>query len=461
MAQAEVEALSGVGPAPAAPGPGCDLAAAKAAAAATLEGFRHRGVRPGIERMRWLCRALGQPQQVAPAVHVTGTNGKGSTAKMVSALLSASGAHVGLYTSPHLVDVTERIALDNAAITAERFVALVDALGPTFAAAGAALGESVTHFDVLTSMALVAFAEAGVDAMVIEVGIGGANDDTNVVDAEVAVVTNVDLDHARYLGATREEVAAQKAGIIKRSAVAVLGEVDRGVLGILEARCAEVGATPWRLGREVRVLAHAPAPGGRDVVVATPGGRYEVRVPLRGAHQAANAACALAATEAFLGAPIPGPVVAAAMAAMANPAHLELFGDGPAAAVDVAHNPHGAAALAASLTEAFSDRPRVLVFGVSPDKDAATMLERLADHVAAGVFTQSPDAPHRPPTELAAMARSLGYPEAEVATHPLDALGVARDRAAGGELVVLTGSHYWIGAVYPELEAVFGPRSDR
>jgi folylpolyglutamate synthase/dihydropteroate synthase len=113
------------------------------------------------------------------------------------------------------------------------------------------------------------------------------------------------------------------------------------------------------------------------------------------------------------------------------------------------------------LTEAFSDRPRVLVFGVSPDKDAATMLERLADHVAAGVFTQSPDAPHRPPTELAAMARSLGYPEAEVATHPLDALGVARDRAAGGELVVLTGSHYWIGAVYPELEAVFGPRSDR
>ncbi len=460
MAHAEVKALFGVGPA-AAHGPACDPVAAKAAAVATLERFRHRGVLPGIERMRWLCRTLGQPQQVAPAVHVTGTNGKGSTAKMVSALLSASGSHVGLYTSPHLVDITERIALDNVPIAGERFVALVDSLGSTFAAAGDALGESITHFEALTSMALVAFAEAGVDAIVIEVGIGGANDDTNVVDAEVAVVTNVDLDHARYLGATREEVAAQKAGIIKSSAVAVLGEVDGGVLGILEARCAEVGAIPWRLGREVRVLGHAPAPGGRDVVVATPGGRYEVRIPLRGAHQATNAACALAATEAFLGAPIPEPVVASAMAAMANPAHLELFGDGPSVAVDVAHNPHGAGALAASLEEAFSDRPRVLVFGVSPDKDAATMLERLGDHVAAGVFTQSLDAPHRPPAELAALARSLGYPEVRVQPHPLEALGFARTRANRGELVVLTGSHYWIGAVYPELERVFGPRSDR
>jgi dihydrofolate synthase/folylpolyglutamate synthase len=182
---------------------------------------------------------------------------------------------------------------------------------------------------------------------------------------------------------------------------------------------------------------------------------------LRGAHQAANAACALGAAEAFLGAPVPAEAVASAMATMANPAHLELFGEGPAVAVDVAHNTHGAGALAASLEEAFGDRARVLVFGVGPDKDAAAMLERLGDHVQAAVFTQCGDAPHRSPEELAALARSIGFPETLVRAHPLVALQTARALAQGGELVVATGSHYWIGAVYPELEAIFGPASRR
>jgi dihydrofolate synthase/folylpolyglutamate synthase len=196
-------------------------------------------------------------------------------------------------------------------------------------------------------------------------------------------------------------------------------------------------------------------------MVETPGGRYETRVPLRGAHQAVNAACALGAAEGFLGGPVPPGVVALAMATMANPAHLELFGEGPSAAVDVAHNTHGAAALAASLEEAFGDRPRVLVFGVGPDKDATAMLERLGNHVRAAVFTQCQDAPHRPPKELADLAQSIGYPETRVRVDPLQALQTAKALAQEGELVVATGSHYWIGAVYPELEAIFGPASPR
>ncbi len=427
---------------------------------AALERLRHRGVRPGIDRMARLCRHLGHPERAAPAVHVTGTNGKGSTAKMVATLLGAQGQRVGLYTSPHLVDVTERIALDGVPITHERFVELYESLVPTFETVGAQLGEPITHFEALTAMALVAFAQDQVDSLMIEVGIGGTHDDTNVVDAAVAVVTNVDLDHARYLGSTREEVAAQKAGIIKAKAVAILGEVDPGIRRILEVRCAEVGATPWRLGQEVRILHQAPAPGGRAVTVATPGGHYRVRVPLRGAHQAANAACALAAAEAFGGHPLP-PDSLGALREMANPAHLELFGEPPAAAVDVAHNPHGSAALAAALEEAFGPRPRVLVFGVSPDKDAASMLRRLCDHVAAAVFTQCPDAPHREPEELAELARDLGYRATWVEPDPRQAVRAARSLASHGELVVLTGSHYWIGDVYPELTSLFGPPSAR
>jgi dihydrofolate synthase/folylpolyglutamate synthase len=423
-----------------------------------LERLRHRGIRPGVARMAELCATLGHPERAAPAVHLTGTNGKGSTAKMISALLRARGHRVGLYTSPHLVDVTERIALDDVPISHQRFVDLFESLAPTFEAVGTRLGEPITHFEALTAMALVAFAQEQADALVIEVGIGGTHDDTNVVDAKVAVVTNVDLDHARYLGNTREEVAAQKAGIIKASAVAVLGDIDPAIVGILEARCAEVGATPWRLGQEFQVLHQAPAPGGRLVAVATPHGCYEVRIPLRGAHQAANAACALAASEAFLGGPLP-PSSLAALETMANPAHLELFGDGPAAAVDVAHNPHGAAALAAALEEAFGPRPQVLVFGVSPDKDAAEMLRRLGRNVSGAVFTRCPDAPHREPEDLAELAQSLGYHRVLVEADPMQAVHTARSLAHDEELIVLTGSHYWIGAVYLHLVEVFGPPS--
>ena len=432
---------------------------AMAEAVAFVEGFRHRGQRPGVERMRWLCRQLGHPERSAPAVHVTGTNGKGSTAKMISSLLVAAGHRVGLYTSPHLVDVTERAAIDDLPIGADTFVRLVDRLRPTLEAAGDAVGEPVTHFDALTALALVAFAETGVDAMVVEVGIGGANDDTNVIDGAVAVVTNVDLDHTRTLGATRTEIAAEKAGVIKEGGIAVIGEVDEAVSAILDRRCRAVGATPWRLGREVRLCRQVPAPGGREVVVDTPARRYEALVPLRGAHQAANAAGALAAAEAFLGRALADDEVATGLGSLANPAHLEYRGEGPAAVVDVAHNPHGAAALAVALEEAFGARPRVLVFGAGPDKDAARMLDHLRGHIRAAVFTEYAGAPHRDAAALAALAADLGYPGCSAVADPLDAVASASALARSGELVVLTGSHYWIGAVHPELGRIFGRRS--
>jgi dihydrofolate synthase / folylpolyglutamate synthase len=422
-----------------------------------VEGLRHRGERPGVERMRWLCGALGHPERAAPAVHVTGTNGKGSTAKMVAALLGAAGHRVGLYTSPHLVDITERTVLGGAPIGEDTFARLVERLRPTFAAAGSALGEPVTHFDALTTVALVAFAEAAVDAAVMEVGIGGANDDTNVVDAAVAVVTNVDLDHTRSLGTTRAEIAMEKAGVIKDGATAVVGDVDDDVAAVLIGRCRAVGAVPWRVGSEVRLLSQGPAAGGRLVVVDTPARRYEALVPLRGAHQAANAACALAAAEAFVGRGLTDDEVRAGFGSVVNPAHLEYVGDGPSAVVDVAHNPHGAVALAAALEEAFGDRPRVLVFGTGPDKDAAGMLGHLRPHVRAAVCTEYAHAPHRDAAALADLAASLGYPAVSAVPDPAAAVAAAAG-LAGSDLVVLTGSHYWIGAVHPALRAAFGRR---
>ena len=377
---------------------------------------------------------------------------------MVAALLGATGQRVGLYTSPHLVDITERIVLDGAPIGADGFVALLEGLGPTFDAAAEALGEPLTHFDALTAAALVAIAEARLDALVVEVGIGGAADDTNVVDAAVAVVTNVDLDHTRSLGTTRAEIAAEKAGVIKQGAIAVIGEVDGDVGSALARRCHSVSATPWRMGREVRLIRHAPTADGREVLVETPAGRHEALVPLRGAHQAANAACALAAAEAFVGRRLTDQEVRSGFGHVSNPAHLEYFGEGPAAVVDVAHNPHGAAALAGALEEAFGERPRILVFGAGPDKDAARMLEHLGPRVRAAVFTEYADAPPLGCGHPGRPRRRVGYPDVRAVADPAAAVQRAAALARAEDLVVLTGSHYWIGAVHPGLPAVFGRR---
>ena len=312
---------------------------------------------PTLERMRALTSLLGEPQDSIPSIHITGTNGKGSTSAMATALLLAKGLSVGTYTSPNLHAVAERLArngepIDDAALTAVLTeLALLETL----------LDERPTRFELLTAAALSWFATEAVDAMVVEVGLGGTWDCTNVVRGDVAVLTNVSFDHTDVLGPTLEGIAADKAGIIEPGSRVVVGEMAPDLVDIVEARAEAVGAASvWVAGRDFGCESNRVAVGGRLVTLWTPGGRYEdVLVPLHGAHQGVNAAVALAAVEAFFGDPLAPEVVEEGLAAVRVPGRLEVLGRRPLLLVDGAHNAAGMAALADALTRGVRRRRRV------------------------------------------------------------------------------------------------------
>ncbi len=267
---------------------------------------------PTLERMRELVDLLGDPQSAYPSLHITGTNGKGSTAAMATALLGAQGLTVGTYTSPNLSRVNERIARNGQPIDDESFVEVLASLSRIEMMAK----ERPTRFELLTAAAFAWFADEAVDVAVIEVGLGGSWDSTNVVDAEVAVVTNISYDHTDVLGPTLEDIARDKSGIIKPGSRVVVGETDPSLLRLIRSAAAEAGASQvWVRDEDFGCIANRLAVGGRLIDVRTPGADYrELLVPLHGAHQGDNAACALAAVEAFFGAPLDEGVVEAAFA---------------------------------------------------------------------------------------------------------------------------------------------------
>ena len=282
---------------------------------------------PSLEAMAELMDLMGQPQRAFPVVHVTGTNGKTSTARMVERLLRELGLRTGRFTSPHLVDVRERIAFDGEPVDAERFVAAWDDVAPYLAIVderARAAGEPLmNYFQVLTAMAFSAFADAPVDVAVVEVGLGGTWDSTNVADGQVAVVTPIGIDHERLLGYTVDAIAAEKAGIIKDGAAAVIALQPPEAAAVLGERITAVGATALVEGQQFGVLEREVAVGGQVVTLRGLGGDYaDLFLPLHGAHQAHNLACALAAVEAFFGGgeqPLDLDLVREAVAAMTSP----------------------------------------------------------------------------------------------------------------------------------------------
>jgi len=316
---------------------------------------------PSLDRIRDLVELLGDPQRGYPVVHLTGTNGKTSTSRLVDALLSEIGLRTGRYTSPHLQSATERINIDNRPITPERYVEVYRDVAPFVDLVDARHDIPLSKFEVLTAMAFAAFADAPVEAGIVEVGLGGRWDATNVVDGTVAVVTPIGLDHAEYLGTDILGIAREKAGIIKPGAVAVLSAQERGVAEVLIEHCVEVGAQVAREGAEFGVRDREVAVGGQRIALQGLSGPYDdIFLPLHGEHQASNAAIALAAAEALAGAgpksPLDPEAVRAAFAAVRSPGRLERVAAGADVAtvlVDAAHNPHGARALAAALTTEF------------------------------------------------------------------------------------------------------------
>ncbi|MFD7653249.1 bifunctional folylpolyglutamate synthase/dihydrofolate synthase [Actinosynnema sp. NPDC059797] len=421
---------------------------------------------PSLTRIRQLVDLLGDPQRSYPVLHVGGTNGKTSTSRMVDALLTRVGLRTGRYTSPHLQLATERISVDGAPISPERYVEVYRDVEPYVAIVDGRNEVPMSKFEVLTGMAFAAFADAPVDAAVVEVGMGGSWDATNVADGRIAVVTPIGLDHVEYLGSDLAGIAEEKAGIIKPGAVAVLAQQEAAVEQVLLRRCAEVDAAIARLGSEFGVLQRDVAVGGQVLRLQGLGGVYEdVFLPLHGAHQAANAVLALAALEAFFGAgadrQLDVEAVREAFAGVASPGRLERVRSAPTVLVDAAHNPHGAQALAKALDEEFGFRKLVAVVGVMDDKDAVGILSALEPVVQEVVLTANSSPRAMDPDLLAGVAIPIfGEDRMLVQPHLPDALEEAirlaeenddGDVVSGGGVVV-TGSVVTAG----EARALFG-----
>lgn len=392
---------------------------------------------PSLERIRAFCEVLGDPQLAVPAIHLTGTNGKTSTARMTETLLRGLGLRTGVFTSPHLQETRERIAIDGRPLSRARFVEVYDDVEPYLEMVDARTGHRMSFFEAVTGMAFAAFADAPVDVSVLEVGLGGSWDATNVADGVVAVLTRIDVDHAHLLGDTPEAIAAEKVGIIKPGAVVVSTAQLPGVDAVIDARVAEVGATLLRAGRDFEVTARAVAVGGQLMSIRGIGGTYpDLFLPLHGSHQADNAACAIAATEAFFGGgsrPLRVEAVRDALAAVTSPGRLELVAHQPTVLLDAAHNPHGARAAAAAVSESFTFSRLVGVLGVMADKDVAGVLAPFVDVLDEVVITENSTARALPAEDLAELAEQL-WPAAAVHTVPdlSEALATARRLAADG-----------------------------
>ncbi|HEX2049693.1 MAG TPA: folylpolyglutamate synthase/dihydrofolate synthase family protein [Actinomycetota bacterium] len=415
---------------------------------------------PSLHRIEALCDALDHPERRVRAIHVTGTNGKTSTARLAASLLSATGLTVGTYTSPHLQRITERIARGGEPLGDDEFGDVFAHVRPYLDAVEARLGERLTFFEVLTGMFFLWAADAPVDAVVVEVGLGGRWDATNVVHGDVAVVTNVGLDHTALLGDARETIAKEKAGIVKPSSYVVTAERTPAILDVVEEQAAGVGARVAAVGRDFDVLDNRTAVGGRYLSVRTSARSYhELYVPLHGRHQGVNAATALEAVTAFLPArELDDDVVLEGLARTDVPGRLETIpGDGAtetSVVLDVAHNPDGMSALVASLVEAFAFERVVFVAGILADKDHRGMLAEMARVPCALVATQARSMRSVDPDELRAAAADAGI-ECDVVPDVGAALAAARARAGLDDLVCVTGSHYVVGEARTSL---LGPR---
>lgn len=419
----------------------------KAAEQQLLARWGEAKISPSRERIEALMDLLGQPQRSFRSIHVTGTNGKTSTARMISELLGAFGLKTGRYTSPHLSDMTERIVLDGAPVRDDVFADAVQEIAPYLDLVDQGSDIPMTFFEAITGLAFAIFADAPVDVAVVEVGMGGAWDATNVLAAPVAVVTPIGLDHTEFLGETVVEIAREKAGIIHPGSSAILAAQPADAAAELLKRAVEVEAAVAREGLEFGVLDRRVAVGGQVLTLQGLGGVYdEVFLPLHGAYQAQNAALALAAVEAFFGAgassgPIDIEIVRAAFASVRSPGRLEAVRSAPTVLVDASHNPAGMAATVGALAEGFDFRRLIGVVSMLADKDVRGSLEALEPAVDEVVVTQNSSPRAMDVDDLAALAVEVfGADRVSVSTRLDDAIETAIELAEEGADGVLVGS---------------------
>jgi dihydrofolate synthase / folylpolyglutamate synthase len=424
---------------------------------ALLARWPETRLEPSLDRIAAFTELLGEPQRAYPVVHLTGTNGKTSTSRMVDTLVRAIGLRTGRFTSPHVESMTERICLDGEPLTEEQFVRAYDDVAPIAALADEEADHPLSFFEMVVGMAFATFADAPVDAAVVEVGMGGSWDATNVADATVAVILPVSVDHSAYLGSTPVQIAREKSGIIKPGSTVVCAVQDDDVAAVIAERAAEVGATVVWEGRDFGVTQRVPAVGGQMLRLQGLRGEYdEVFLPLYGAHQGQNAAVALAAVEALVGEdPLDADVVREAFEQVTSPGRLEIIRRSPTIVLDAAHNPHGAAAVVEAMEDSFTFSPLIGVVAVMGDKDYEGVLAAFEPVMAAIVCTRNSSDRSLPAEDLAEVARGVfGIDRVYVERRLDDALdrgatlaeeGGVFGEAIGSGGVLVTGSVVTVG----------------
>ncbi len=402
---------------------------------------------PTLERMQTLMSAMGDPQSTYPVIHITGTNGKGSTTQMITRLLMAHGLTVGTYTSPHLERLNERISRNCEPISDTEFAEQIAAVADLELLTGV----RPSYFEAVTAAAFRWFADIAIDVAVIEVGLLGRWDATNVCDAQVAVITNIAVDHTEYAGPTKMHIAIEKSGIIKPGSAVVIGETEPALAQVFADAG---GATSLQRGEQFDVLENQLALGGRLVDLRTPTTVYtDVFVPLHGRHQGDNAVVALTAVEAFFASPVPGDLVTEGFAQVVMPGRFEAMGHQPLVIIDGAHNPAGADVCASVFFDDFDPSGRrILVVGFLRGRDPREMLSALrADEFDVVITCTAPSSRGMPAGEITAAARAMGCDE--VVELPVLEQAIDRARAIAGndDAVLITGSLYVIGAARPYL----------
>jgi dihydrofolate synthase / folylpolyglutamate synthase len=399
---------------------------------------------PDLKRIQALMELLAHPERAIPSIHITGTNGKTTTAMVATEVLRAAGLNTGTYTSPHLASPAERIALDGAPISDQLFADTLEYLTPLLERVDA-LGERVTWFETATAMAFTAFSDHAVDAAVIEVGMGGEWDATNVIDAPVAVITEVAVDHPE-LGSTPVEVAREKVGIIKDGAVVLTAERDPGVLAVIEERCKERGAELRIAGDAFALLDRRTGFGGQEISIRLRERVYsELLLPLFGSRLAEDALLGVAAASAFLGdRDLDDDVLLEALPKVRSPGRLEVVRRRPLVVLDGAHNPDAAEFLAGALRESFAWERLWLVVSILGDKDVAGVLARLATVANEAIVTRNESPRAAPIDRVVEELEALGVPHRSAPTVE-DALQLALEHASETDCVCVTGSLYTVG----------------
>lgn len=416
------------------------------AAVAFLDRRIGYGIRPGIERIQRLLDLMGDPHRSYPVIHVAGTNGKTTVVRMVADILGAHGLFVGSFTSPHLHRVEDRYSIGGASFGPTHLARAVEDIAPFVMVQEEQFDESPTYFELTAAVGFSAFAVDAVDVAVIEVGLGGRYDATNVVEADVSVITGIALDHTSYLGGTEREIAGEKAAIVKQGGTLVTGPMSDEALESVVARVEETAATWHRAGREFEVVSAERDERGWVVSIEGVHGRYEELVlGIHGRHQTVHLGTAVAACEAFLGRSLDPAAVREAAATVRSPGRLEVAGLAPTILIDGAHNEEGFHGLATAIDEEFEETNWILVVGARGNRDVGSLVSSLNGRVSRIIATQADDHLAVAADKVAPAASEALSAPAEVVVPVAEAVERAIAEAGNGIGVVVAGSLYLVG----------------